>query len=95
MLALGLAQVAGDVALERGLGGAEEMVEQDVFGRNRRVRLELEQPVPVGVLAAEQRVARPRDRGIEVGHSPALRRFAAAKPERIAPSIVAGKPVST
>jgi hypothetical protein len=38
---------------------------QNVFGGNRAVRLELEQPVALGVLRAYERVARGRDAAIK------------------------------
>ena len=142
MLALDAAQVSRDAFIELGVDRAEIVLQEDVFGRDRRVGLKLENPMAVLMLQRQQRIDRPRDGSVEArregrltGHRHILlcrhsihhgsarwhvstgvgvcvvgagslsiagarprrwcTRVAAAKPERIAPSIVAGKPVST
>ncbi len=142
MVTLGAAQVSRDALIELGVDRPEIVLQQDIFGGDRGVGLQLEYPVAVLMLQRQQRFDRSRDRSVEArrarhlvdhrrillcGHSihhgsarwhssigvgvcvvgdgsafttgARLRRectrAAAAKPERIAPSIVAGKPVST
>ena len=140
---LNRSEVARDALFEVGVDRAEIMLQQNVFGRDRRIRLKFEDPIAVAVLQREQRLDRSGDRRIErrrlqglaqhrrfvgLGRDPAghgsarwhssvgaeegasrlapnfgigagmrlpLIRAAAARPERIAPSIVAGKSVST
>src|SRR5215831_3981650 len=129
-----------DMLLEFWLDAAEVVLEQYILGRYRRVGLQLEYPVSIGMLQRQQGIAGPSDSiielpGIHLGAhrsifgcrgsashrrarssslsarvaSPSGERrrrsgapgggpsasFAAATPESIAPSIVAGQPVST
>src|SRR6185437_10059877 len=60
--ALSLSQVDRELALELRLDLIQEMHHQDVFGRNGAIGLELEDPVPVGPLLPDQRVAGGGDR---------------------------------
>ncbi len=62
MLALDLPQIDADPALQRRIDAVEEMLEQHIFGRDRGVRLQLEQPVPIGILPAREGIARAVDR---------------------------------
>src|SRR6185295_3692034 len=88
---------------------AEIVSEQDVFGRNGRIRLELEHPVPVALLMAMQRARCTCNAGLQglrrrrcgssgacdVLHQPALMMCSAAlSPEPIDPSMVDGSPVA-
>jgi hypothetical protein len=59
MRALDTAQIDADLALQVGLDAVQEVFQQDVFGRNGGVGLQFEDPMAVGLLAAEQRIARP------------------------------------
>ena len=109
MRALDAAQIDGDLGFERGIDRLAEIVpQQHVFGRDGGVGLELEQPMAVGALARQQRVRRRFDVPVEIrvrrsivvaslisvlGRDGAMTRSAARLPERIAPSMVAGKPV--
>src|SRR6266700_1595582 len=107
MLALDAAQVSRDAFVELGVDRAEIVLQEDVFGREGRLtghrhillcrhsihhgsaRWHVSTGVGVCVVGAGSLSiagARPRRW---------CTRVAAAKPERIAPSIVAGKPVST
>ena len=62
MLSLNAAQIDGDFAFQFEVGLlAEIMHEQHVFGRNRGVGLELEDPMAVRLLQVEQRLGRARD----------------------------------
>ena len=82
------------------------VAQQHVFGRNGGVGLQLEQKMSVGALRRQQRRGRAVDRAFEdraslvvlrsltVGYWPAAIRSAARLPDRIAPSMVAGSPVS-
>src|SRR6266404_5674372 len=90
---------------------AQVMTQQDVLGRDGRVRLQLEDPVPVVLLQPQQRVRSATNvafDAVEASHAPNIGRVisheralparasaAATSPERRAPSIVAGNPVST
>ncbi len=65
MLRLMRTQVRCDLGLERRIGLAEKMQHQDVFGGNRAVGLELEQPVARCVLQSEQRLTGGLDRAIQ------------------------------
>src|SRR5207302_1489607 len=74
---------------------------QDVLRRNRRIGLELEHPMPVGALLLDQRLYRTAYAGLEIVwrnvHCLVVMRAlsaAARSPERNAPSMVAGSPVS-
>jgi hypothetical protein len=58
MCALGRTQVDADPAFKFRLGAVEEMLQQHVFSRNGRVRLQIEHPIPVRALAPQQRAAR-------------------------------------
>ena len=53
-LALDGAQIAAEVGFDPGLALAEEMIEEDILGRNRRVRLQLEDDVAVVMLQCEK-----------------------------------------
>ncbi len=85
------------------------MFQQDEFGRNGRIRLQLEPPMAVLVLAALQRISGAVDGDVQgraasqgIGQSFYLlpdqaahcNTFAAVNPDLMAPSIVAGKPVA-
>src|SRR5262245_1910484 len=101
MLALRAAQIDGDFPLQLRVGrDAEIMLEQHVFGWDRRVGFELEHPMPVRLLAREQRVGGGFDRFVESGcvhisdHYSRINKSAARLPDRMAPSIVAGRPVA-
>ena len=62
MIALNAAKIDGDQALEFEIGlFAAKMPEQHIFGRDRRIGLELETPMTVLVLSGEQRFRRARD----------------------------------
>src|SRR5215467_611927 len=107
MRALHAAQVDRDLALELGVDRlGEKVTHQDVFGRDGAVGLELEDPMTIRLLAVEQRLCRGLNvlfqSGIAaVGHYrydyvhrwPRLIASAARCPDRMALSIVAGKPV--
>ena len=57
MRALNAAQIGGNAGLQRGIDRfAEIMAQQHVFGRDRRVRFQLEHPMAVGLAIAEQRL---------------------------------------
>src|ERR1041385_18244 len=99
MLALDAAQIDRDRALELGIDRlGQVMTKQHVFGRDRRVGLELEAPVAVGLLGVEQRLGCPGDFLIERRafhlHAASTTSLAARLPERVAPSSVAGNPVA-
>ena len=64
-VALGCADVARDARLQLGLDAAEVVLQQDVLGRDRHVGLQLENPMSVGVLQGDQRLAGARDRLVE------------------------------
>src|SRR5262249_25200855 len=86
------------------------MLQQHVFRRDGRVRLGLEQPVPIGMLLACQCRAGTPDRIVQpfvwsgfagqryfvwhAGTQVASKTSAAARPDLMAPSIVAGNPVA-
>ncbi len=62
MVPLDSPKIDGDQALEFEIGLLAAKVSQEhIFGRDRRVGLELETPMAVLVLAREQRLRRPRD----------------------------------
>ena len=66
MPALGAAQIDGDFLFQhRVRQDAEIMLEQHVFGRDRSIGFEFEHPVPVRLLAREQRVGGGFDRFVE------------------------------
>ena len=50
------AEIAAMRCCELGFDAAEIMLQQDVFGRDRRVGFELEKPMPVIMLQRQQRV---------------------------------------
>ena len=98
-------QIDGDLAFQLGIDRlAEIMSQQDVFGGNGAVGLELEAPFAVGLLAIEQRPRRRGNAAIEIGtvrrhvdlrpRSPAMTTSAARLPDRTALSNVAGSPVA-
>ena len=104
VVALPRQQLVGDLAVELGRAQAEDVVPEEVLRGHGHVRLELADPVAVrragaragasvaASIAASRRVSvatlmRPPPRGA------AVRARAAARPLRIAPSIVAGQPV--
>jgi hypothetical protein len=58
MRPLRAANVLGQGALLVGIYFVKIMLQENVFGRNGDVGLELENPVPVGLLARLQRLAR-------------------------------------
>src|SRR5580693_10123454 len=96
MGALDAAQIDRDLLLEPGIDRlAETMPQQHVFGGNGGVGFELEHPMAFGLLVRQQRVGRGLNALVEflIGHC--ISRISAARcPERIAPSMVAGSPVS-
>ena len=55
VLALGVAQVVGDLALDHVVDLAEVVLEQDEFRGDRRIRLEIELPMAIRRLAPLQR----------------------------------------
>ena len=62
MIALNAAKVDGDEALELEIGlFAAEVPQEHIFGRDRRIGLELEAPMAIRVLTGEQRLRRARD----------------------------------
>ena len=64
--ALDATQILRDLGLEHGIDRlAAVMPQQDIFGGNRGVGFQLEHPMPVGLLAIEQRRRRMRDAAIE------------------------------
>ena len=77
-LALDRADI-GKLGLAFGLGDAEEAVEEDIFGRQRRVGLELEDKMPVRLLEGDERLGgldrnvagmgRQRRRSGDLGHA--------------------------
>src|ERR1700742_4372484 len=102
MVGLDAAQIDADLALElevRRLG--EVMDEEHVFRRDRRVGFELEHPRAARPLTADQRRGRTAHAGLQRRHvvdlvhrAPLYANRAALWPERTAPSMVAGGPVS-
>ncbi len=62
---LGRANVSRDARLQLGLDAAEVVLEQDELRRDRHVGLELEDPVSVWVLQADQRLAGSHDSLVE------------------------------
>ena len=66
------AQVAAELRLQRRVDLVQEVHHHDVLGRDGAVGLELEQPVAVGVLPRDQRVAGIRDGAIQrrIRHPP-------------------------
>ena len=68
--ALDATQILRDLGLEHGIDRlAAVMPQQDIFGGNRGVGFQLEHPMPVGLLAIEQRRRRMRDAAIERVHA--------------------------
>ena len=102
VLALDAAQIGADLAFQhRIVRFAQILAQQDVLRRNRRIGLELEHPMPVGALLLDQRLYRTAYAGLEIVwrnvHCLVVMRAlsaAARSPERNAPSMVAGSPVS-
>ncbi len=70
VLALDRAQVRGDARLERRIDLVEIVLQQHIFGRNGGVGLELEHPVAIGALQAEQRPRAAIDHLIEPAQEP-------------------------
>jgi hypothetical protein len=64
--ALQPAQIARNPRFERRIALAQEVLQRDVFGRDRRVGLELEHPVAVQALLREQLGGRSVDGAIEI-----------------------------
>ena len=61
-------EIAGDLRFEREVRRlAEEMLQQDIFGRNRGIGLELEDPMAVLALERQDGLRRPADRAFEIG----------------------------
>src|SRR5512133_632576 len=97
-------QLVGDLAVELRRAQSEDVVPEEVLRRHGHVGLELADPVAVRVLELEQPLGRAFDRDVEArlgGYAQAatsaravVRARAAARPLRIAPSIVAGQPVA-
>ena len=50
MLALDRAQIDADLRLQRRVDAVEEVLQQHIFGRDRRVRLQLEDEMAVRLL---------------------------------------------
>ena len=65
VLTLAGAQKGGDALLELGFDAAEIVLQQDVFGRDRRVGFEFEEPMPVTLLPRQQRFGGQADRFVE------------------------------
>src|SRR5262249_34121285 len=66
MLTLDAPEIDRDLRLESGVDGLAEIVpQQDIFGGNGRVRLELEDPMTVLSLNGEEGARRPLDGAIE------------------------------
>ena len=74
--ALDRPQIDADLRLQRRIDAVEEMLQQHVFRRDRRIRLQLEQPVPVRMLPPRQRARRPA-RSPRAASRPARSRSAA------------------
>jgi hypothetical protein len=58
--ALDRSQIGPELGFELRFEIVQEVVQKDVFGRDRRIGLELEQNVAVGLLLGEQRLGRLR-----------------------------------
>ncbi len=109
VLALTAPEVDRDLGLQCSVDGFRQIVsQQDVFSRNGGVGLELEHPMSVAPLQCEQRVGCRVDAALDLRHRRLLigghpghdfahldrpMSSAARLPDRMAPSIVAGKPV--
>src|SRR5262249_25467136 len=110
VLALNAAQIDRNLRLERYVDRLAEIVAQEnVFCRDGGIGFQLEYPVPIGLLQCQERAGRCLDAAIEAcrgcwfllrgygTHDARLSgqtRSAARNPERTAPSMVAGNPVS-
>src|SRR5205085_11816183 len=101
-------QLVRDLAIELRRPQAEDVVPEQVLGDHRRVRLELADPPPVGMLELEQPCRPPLEREVEPALDPLGRdrhagtfvplctsARAAATPLATALSIVTGQPVSS
>src|SRR5262249_32417398 len=107
MRALNAAQINADLALELGIDRLRQvMAHQNVFGRNGAVGFELKDPMPIRLLPLKQRTGRGLNvlfQCARVGARHPVRSAcvnelwvmssAARWPDRMALSIVAGKPV--
>ena len=68
MRALDAAQIVTKFCFELEIRSlAKKMDEQDIFGGNRAIRLELEHEVTIGPLGCEQRIGGARDAALERG----------------------------
>ncbi len=101
VLALASTQIDADLRLQLLVDAVEKMFQQDVFGGDRRVGFELEQPMAVRVLAPGQRIGgggNGAGQGFASGQGLAghvsSSMSAARRPDLIAPSMVAGKRVA-
>src|SRR3546814_8927044 len=68
MAALNAAQIDSELALNLDIDLVEEMLEQDVLGRNDSVRFQFEHPMPVRLLARFEIAPRFLDHIIEQGY---------------------------
>jgi len=66
MLLLGAPQIDSDLAFDDGIRFAQEVLQHHVFGRDRRVGLEIEREVPVLALLPAQRGRGTIDGEIEI-----------------------------
>ena len=66
VLCLVSAQVNGDLDLQRCVDLRQKMHHQNVFGGNRAVRLQLEQPIALRMLRGDERIARDRDAALQL-----------------------------
>ena len=68
MGALDAPEIIGDLGFELEVCRlAEEMLQQDIFGRNRGIGLQLEDPMAVLALERQDGLRRPADRAFEIG----------------------------
>ena len=103
MQALDRPQVNPDLPLQRGVDPVEKMLQQDVFRGDGGVGFQLEHPMAVRLLQANERCLGAFDGVTDLGvqrvqqgktlFQAARRMLAAVRPDLIAPSIVAGNPV--
>src|SRR5262249_16098185 len=72
MVALDAAQVDRDLGFERGIDRFGQIVpQQDVFRRNRCVRLQFEYPMSIGLLQGDERAGCCLDAVVDSGRRPA------------------------
>ncbi len=81
--ALDAAQIDADPAFQLRVDPVEVVLQQDVLGRDRRIRLQLEQPVAVGGLPRAERGLGGVDGGLEGVGLGAGQRFARHHPSRL------------